>query len=81
VKNQKAAYIGCPNCGSKLNKERLRSEYCPLCNGDLRAVSTLERIESYKKRIADYEAKIKEERLKRKNKAEIKWLVKFEYHS
>lgn len=80
VKLQKAAYIGCHSCGSKLNKERLRGERCPLCDTDLRAVSTLERIGSFKKRIDEYDKKIVQERLKQKKKAKIQWLVKFEYH-
>lgn len=80
VKSQKAAYIGCRSCGSKLNKERLRGEHCPLCGTDLRAVSTLERINSFKMRIDEYDKKITQEKLKQKKKAKIQWLVKFEYH-
>lgn len=80
VKAQKAAYIGCQSCGSKLNKEKLRSERCPLCQNDLRAASTLERILSFDKRVEEYENKIKQERLKQKKNASIKWLVKYEYH-
>lgn len=81
IKKQKASYIGCSSCGSKLNKDRLRGEKCPLCYHDLRAVSTLERIASYDKRIEEYRSKIEEERQKDKKKAVVKWLVKFEYHS
>ena len=81
VQNQKAAYIGCPDCGSKLNRERLRSQHCPLCGRDLRAISTLERIVSFDKRIKEAKEKIEAERTKQKSKAKIMWLVKFEYHS
>lgn len=80
VKTQKAAYIGCQSCGSKLNKEKLRGERCPLCSTDLRAASTLERIASFATRIEEYDKKITQERLKQKKKAKVKWLVKFEYH-
>lgn len=80
VKKQKAAYIGCRSCGSKLNKEKLRGERCPLCNTDLRADSTLERIDSFKTRVDEYTKKITLEQLKQKKKAKIQWLVKFEYH-
>lgn len=80
VKSQKAAFIGCPKCGSKLSRERLRGNSCPLCGMDLRAPSTLERLKSYDTRISEYEKQIAEERQKNKKKARIMWLVKFEYH-
>lgn len=80
VKTQKAAYIGCLKCGSKLNREMLRSESCPLCRTDLRSATTLERIASFDNRIKEYNKKITEERLKDKKKAKVTWLVKFEYH-
>lgn len=81
VKNQKAVFIGCPECGSKLNRERLKAERCPLCHAELRAKTTLERLASFESRIREYEKRIGEERMKEKKKAEVKWLVKFEYHS
>lgn len=80
VKSQKAAFIGCPKCGSKLSRERLRGNSCPLCSQDLRAPSTLERLKSYDNRISEYEKQIAQERLKNKKKARVMWLVKFEYH-
>lgn len=81
VKKQKAAFIGCPKCGSKLNRERLRGNDCPLCWNDLRSESTLNRLASYDNRIDEYKKQIKKERLKDKKKAAVMWLVKFEYHS
>ena len=81
VKNQKATLIGCSGCGSKLNREKLRSEKCPLCYKDLRADSTLERLASFDNRVKGYREKIEMEQQKAKKKAEVKWLVKFEYHS
>lgn len=81
VKDFKASYIGCSKCGSKISREYLRSDKCPVCGHDLRAESTLLRIASFDNRIHEYEARIKEETHKQKAKAEIKWLVKFEYHS
>jgi DNA repair exonuclease SbcCD ATPase subunit len=81
VKGFKASYIGCSKCGSKISKEYLQGDCCPVCRTDLRAASVLERIESFDKRIEEYKAKIEQEKKKQKDKAEIKWLVKFEYHS
>lgn len=80
VKNKKAESIGCRKCGSRLNKELLRSERCPLCNADLRSDTTLERIASFHTKVEEYDKKIKLEQVKRKNKARILWLVKYEYH-
>lgn len=80
VKTHKSAYIGCPKCGSKLNRELLSGERCPLCYTDLRSESTLKRIASFDAKVKEYEKKITEENLKRKSKAKVKWLVKFEYH-
>lgn len=81
IKTQKSAYIGCSECGSKLNRECLRSEKCPVCYTDLRAESTLSRIASYDKRIKDYQDALYKEKTKDKKKAKEMWLVKFEYHS
>ena len=81
VKSFKAAYIGCAKCGSKLSREHLNNDKCPLCHNDLRSESTLQRINSFDKRIEEYNKKIHQEQQKQKKKAEIEWLVKYEYHS
>ena len=81
VKDFKASLIGCAKCGSKLSKQHLKSDKCPVCSADLRAESTLERIASFDNRIKEHQEKITQETQKQKDKAEIKWLVKFEYHS
>lgn len=80
VKTQKAQYIGCPTCGSKLNKDRLRGESCPLCNTDLRSRYILEKIEWYDHKINLCYDAIAEERKKQKKKARVMWLVKYEFH-
>ncbi len=76
-----AKHIGCPKCNSKLNKEYLRGETCPLCNEDLRSKTTLEKLEWYREKIRDYNSRIYEEQRKQKKNCKIKWLVKVEYHS
>ena len=81
VKDFKASFIGCSKCGSKLSKEYLISDKCPVCHNDLRAESTLERIASFKNRAKECQEKILQETQKQKDKANIFWLVKFEYHS
>lgn len=79
VKNQKAAYIGCRSCGSKLNKDKLRGESCPLCYSDLRSATVLNRINGFDKKKDELLSKIETEQIKQKKKAEIKWLVGYEY--
>ena len=81
----KSEYIGCPECGSKLKRTLLKSEKCVLCRADLRGKTTLDtiaryeaNIEKYRKQIDDETKKLAEKNLKN---AEIKWLVKVEWHS
>lgn len=80
VRNRKAAYIGCPSCGSKLYREKLFGERCPVCHAELRSVETLKRLTSFDDKIKGYQKKITQERLKQKEKAQVKWLVQFVYH-
>lgn len=80
VKMLKAAYVGCSSCGSRLNKEKLRGEKCPLCGTDLRSQSTLDRLKALRSKHLEIMSQLEDERCKDKNKATIKWLVKFEYH-
>ena len=77
----KAKHIGCLKCGSKLNKDYIVGECCPLCRADLRGKTTLEKLEWYKNKKADYYERIEAEKKKQKSKAKVMWLVKYEYHS
>lgn len=86
---RKSEYIGCPECGSKLNREILaksrKPNNCPVCNSDLRPVSIREReVSRFAKAKANKE---KAERLLREEKKKlakssknIRWMVKIEYH-
>lgn len=80
VRNFQAKYIGCPKCGSKINKDYLRAERCPLCGMELRSQTTLDKIKWFDTKIEDYRNRVDMEKMKQKNKAKIKWLVKYEYH-
>ena len=91
AKNRKSAYVGCPKCGSKINKDYIEvSTYyhtmpCPICKTDLFS-------ETVKTRLAKYEADYKElqksitqlkkdlEVAKRGKKFTKKWLIYYEYH-
>jgi hypothetical protein len=81
IKNFKAQFVGCPKCGSKLSKEYLRGNNCPLCGVDMRSKTVLDKINWYDDKIKQYNDKIKAEKKKQSDKAVIKWLVKYEYHS
>ena len=84
VSKLKAEYVGCPECGSKLKRELLRAEKCPLCRKDLRSKTTLDTLARYSANIDNLHAEIKAEEKKMKEKEQkkstIKWLVKVEYH-
>lgn len=80
VTGRKSALIGCSGCGSKISREHLRSDRCPVCGTDLRSETVLSRIEGYRAKIAEWEHKIAEEKKKLGAKAPVKWLVKYEYH-
>lgn len=77
----KAKYIGCPKCESKLNKDFFRGDNCPLCRTDLRSNTTLDKLKWYADKIEEYHKRVEAEKRKQKNRAVVKWLVKYEYHS
>lgn len=60
IKGLKAQYIACPTCGSKLKRELLCDEKCPvpLCRKDLRSESVLRTIEKYRFDIFHLEEQI-----------------------
>lgn len=81
VKTFQAEFIGCKKCGSKLSKNYLHADQCPLCRSDLRSQTTLDKIKWYHDKIIDYRKRVDAEQKKQSSKAKIKWLVKYEYHS
>lgn len=80
VRNFKAALISCNKCGSKVARKYIRGDTCPVCGADLRSKSTLEKIAWYKEKRMALSERLSEERYKIATK-EVKWLVKYEYHS
>ncbi len=81
----KAEYVGCPECGSKLKRELLRGNSCPLCKAELRSKTTMDTLKRYDGNISDLQKEIKAEERKmqekQRKKAKITWLVKTEYHT
>ena len=60
-KQFKAKLIGCPNCGSKVNKDFIKNEECPICGTNLQSPTTRKTIEGYKAAIRELEKQIKAE--------------------
>lgn len=79
-KDIQAKYVTCKECGSKINKDYLRSNRCPICNKEMRPETVLNKLESLTCMIEKLKSDLKVEKMKRIDKAPIKWLVKYEYH-
>ena len=78
---RKSILIGCNNCGSKITKDFLEGDLCPVCGKDLRAEYILEKIKEFNKKIAFLEGEYEREKKKQaKKKPVVKWLLKTEVH-
>ena len=82
AKDFKSEFVGCKNCGSKINREYIRSNNCPVCRADMRSDTTQKRLEAMRAKVNRLRNDIKDEekRLAEKH-GQICWLVKFEYHT
>lgn len=80
VTSRKSTFIGCPHCGSKLSREHLKRDTCPLCGTDLRSETVRSRIEGLDEKRRELESRLVDEKKKLAKKAPVKWLVKYEYH-
>lgn len=79
VKKFKAAFVGCPKCSSKVAREYIRYDRCPVCGEDLRSKTTLDTLAGYEAKRKELCERLKREREKHSQKT-VKWLVKFEFH-
>lgn len=83
-KDFKSEYVGCKTCGSKLSTKYMRTNKCPLCGGEMRSQTTLDKLARLQAKIKELDKLIKEEemklRAKNQKKAVVMWLVKIEYH-
>lgn len=81
----KSAFLGCKSCGSKLNIQFLKGNYCPVCRKDLRPKTVLDNIQRLQSRLSEINAEIDSDdkvfAKKQSDKAVIKWLVKIEWHT
>ena len=75
-----SSLITCKRCGSKLSREWLHKNVCPVCGVDLRPEHIMKSIEAAKNKYL--RAHEKEEEYRQKHlKKEPYWLVKIEYHT
>jgi len=89
-KDVKAAFIGCPTCKSKINREiyttkwtATKANFCPVCREDMRSETMKKKSEAMKAKWDKLSKQAEEEMKKQqaKLKPETRWLVKFEYHT
>lgn len=73
VRDFKSEYIGCRCCGSKINKEYLRNDHCPVCKSELRSKTVIETIHAYEKKIIKLKNQLQEE--KSKQKVPVRYVV------
>lgn len=77
VSEFKASYVSCPKCGSKINKDYIGYDRCPLCKTDLRSETTKKTIARYKNNIIQLKKQIKDEEQKQKDKLPVRYLVAY----
>jgi len=76
----KAEFVSCRNCGSKLCREYIKGNRCPVCFGDLRPASMLKSVEAAKAKFQ--KARLAEEKyIAAHSKKKVMWMVKIEYHT
>ena len=82
AKSFKADYVGCKHCGSKINRTYIKTNFCPVCQSDMRSETTQKKLQTLKAKIEKIEQELKdaEKAFVQKN-AEVFWLVKIEYHT
>lgn len=80
-RNRKSAFIGCPECGSKLSREHLGDQWkCPVCDHDLRAPSAVRAIDSKQVKLVKTRDMLHEARMRDGRRAPIRWAVIAEVH-
>lgn len=77
----KSAFIGCKACGSKLSREHLRSNFCPLCRADLRPASKLAEVKRVQAVVQKAEKRLEDAEKRAAANGKLRWLVKVEYHT
>lgn len=76
----KAEFVGCRHCGSKLKRELIHTNICPVCRKDLRPDTTLAQVKAAELKWKKAQAEHNSYRIDH-SKKEVRWLVKIEYHT
>lgn len=84
--NQKAEFISCPQCSSKLSRIHLKGNGCPVCGKkDIRSATVLKQLNSFTDKIDKWEKEYAAENKRLAEKAakqgKVMWLIKVEYHT
>ena len=80
IKTRTSEFIGCGNCKSRMAAKYLRGNFCPICGLDLRPDTMIKSIAAAKNKWENAQ-KTKQEYINKHSKKEVRWLVKFEYHT
>lgn len=80
VKTLSSKLITCKHCESKVAKDFLQRETCPVCGEDLRSQYILDRLKKYNEDYRRLSRELRDVEKKRSKKGPVKWLVKVEVH-
>ena len=75
VQNLQAKYISCKRCGSKVNKDYIHNNSCPVCLNDMLSDTVQKRLDAFNARIDGLKASIVAEKERRAAKAPTRYLV------
>lgn len=82
-RNRAAAYVSCPECGSKVSTRHFAGDgdRCPVCRrGDLRSKTAVAKVERCRARKEEALGRLREAKANNGRRAPVKWLLKFEFH-
>lgn len=79
-KTRTSEFIGCAKCKSKLAREHLNTNFCPVCRADLRPETTIAAIKAAEAKWRKVQQE-KTDYINKHAKKEVCWLVKIEYHT
>lgn len=74
VQNLQAKYISCGRCGSKVSKDYIRNNSCPVCHNNMLSDTVQKRLDAFNARIDGLKAVVTEKE-KRAAKAPTRYLV------
>lgn len=75
VQNLQAKYISCKRCGSKVNKDYIHNNSCPVCRNNMLSDTVQKRLDAFNARIDGLKASVVTEKEKRAAKAPTRYLV------